>query len=61
MTKTYISTGNTLLDQAMKGGIPGDKITVIMGDSSGSMSWGSFPRHIRNRRLNRIHRILKRI
>ena len=23
MTKTYIPTGNTLLDQAMKGGIPG--------------------------------------
>jgi len=60
MTKTYISTGNTLLDQAMKGGIPGREITVIMGDSSGSMSWG-LSRHIRNRRLNRINRILKRI
>jgi len=60
MTKTYISTGNTLLDQAMKGGIPGREITVIMGDSSGSMSWG-LSRHILNRRLNRIHRILKRI
>ena len=61
MTKTYISTGNTVIDQAMKGGIPGREITVIMGDSSGSMSWGSFPRHIRNRRLNRINRIFKRI
>ena len=60
MTKTYISTGNTLLDQAMKGGIPGDKITVIMGDISGNIPQ-TLSRHIRNRRLNRINRILKRI
>lgn len=40
LTNTYISTGNTVIDQVMKGGIPCGSINIIMGDSSGSMSWG---------------------
>jgi archaellum biogenesis ATPase FlaH len=34
MTKTYISTGTTLLDQVLSGGIPTGQMNVIYGKSN---------------------------